>query len=97
MRIQKKEAQKIIEDSKKKLNIDIKNKRQKFNEEIEKELIAVEKEIKDFKRSSILNINKIAVELSSEIIKQTVETEVNRSNVSAIVEDVSKRDMKEYI
>ena len=93
----KKEAKKIIEDSKKKLDRDIKNKKQKFNEEIEKELIAAEKEIKDLKKSSISNINNIAAETSAEIIKQIINIEVNKSSVSAIVNDVVKRKMVKYI
>ena len=93
----KKEAKKIIEDSKKKLDRDIKNKKQKFNEEIEKELIAAEKEIKDLKKSSILSINNIAAETSAEIIKQIVNIEVNKSSVSAIVDNVSKNKIEKYI
>ena len=87
----KKEAKKIIKESKKKLDDDIKNKKQKFNEEIENELLNVEKEIKSFKKNSIPNIKKIAVEISYDVIKQTIETEMNMSNVSAIVEDVTKK------
>ena len=93
----KKEAKKIMEDSKKKLDRDIENKKQKFNGEIEKELINVEKEIKDLKKSSILNIGKIAAQTSAEIIKQIVGTEVNKSNVFAIVDDVIKRKIKKSI
>ena len=93
----KKEAKKIIENSKKKLDRDIKNKKQKFNEEIEKELIAAEKEIKDLKKSSILSINNIAAETSAEIIKQIINIEVNKSSVSAIVDDVVKRKVVKYI
>ena len=93
----KKEAKKIIEDSKKKLDRDIKNKKQKFNEEIEKELIAAEKEIKDLKKSSISSINNIAAETSAEIIKQIVNIEVNKSSVSAIVDNVSKNKIEKYI
>jgi len=93
----KKEAKKIIEDSRKKLENDIKNKKQKFNEEIEKELLNVEKEIKSLKKSSISNINKIAVEISSEMIKQIVGTGANMSNVSAIVKDISKRNVEKYL
>ena len=93
----KKEAKRIIEDNKKKLENDIKNKKQKFNEEIEKELMTIEKEIKSLKKSSISNINRIAVEISSEIIKQIVETKVNASNVSAIVENISKREVEKYL
>ena len=93
----KKEAKRIIEDNKKKLENDIKNKKQKFNEEIEKELMSVEKEIKSLKKSSISSINKIAVEVSSEVIKQLVGTGVNMSNVSAIIEDISKRKIEKHL
>ena len=93
----KKEAKKIIEDSKKKLDRDIENKKQKFNDEIEKELMATEKEIKDLKKSSISNINNIAAETSAEIIKQIINIEVNKSSVSAIVDDVVKRKVVKYI
>ena len=93
----KKEAKKIIEDNKKKLDRDIKNKKQQFNDEIEKELMAAEKEIKDLKKSSISNINNIAAETSAEIIKQIINIEVNKSSVSAIVDDVVKRKVVKYI
>jgi len=93
----KKEAKKIIEDSKKKLDRDIENKKQKFNDEIEKELVATEEEIKDLKKSSISNINHIATETTTEIIKQIINTQVNKSSVSAIVNDVTKRQMEKHI
>ena len=93
----KKEAKKIIEDNKNKLDRDIKNKKHKFNDEIEKELMAAEKEIKDLKKSSISNINNIAAETSVEIIKQIINIEVNKSSVSASVDDVVKRKVVKYI
>ena len=92
----KKEAKKIIDDGVKKLGRDIENKKQKFDIEIEKELANVEKEIKELKKSSISNINKIAVETSSEIIQQIIGTDVNKSNVSAIVDDVLKKNIGKY-
>ena len=46
---------------------------------------------------SIKNINKIAFETASEIVKKIVGTEVNASSVSAIVEDVSKKEITKYI
>ena len=93
----KKEAKKIIEENKKKLENDIKNKNQKFNEEIEKELLVVEKEIKNLKKASLKSINEIAKGVSSEVIKQIIGTEVNASNVSAIVEDISKEKLEKYL
>ena len=93
----KNEAKKIIEDSKKKLDRDIENKKQKFNVEVEEELKVVEKEIKNLKKSSLSNISNIAVQTSTEVIKQIIDTEVNKSNVSAIVEDIIKRKIEKHI
>ena len=93
----KKEAKKIIEDNKNKLNRDIEEKKQKFDSEIEKELTAVEKEIKDLKKSSLSSVNKIAVETSANIITQIIDTDVNKSNVSAIVNDLIKRKIEKHI
>ena len=47
-------------------------------EVIENELIAVEKEIESLKKTSISNINKIAVEISSEIINRFLEQKLTR-------------------
>ena len=93
----KKEAKKIADTNKKKLESDIKNKNHKFNEEMEKELQVIEKEIKDLKKTSVSNIKKIAVEVSSQVINQIVGTELNKSSVSAIVDDVSQKNMKRYL
>ena len=93
----KKEARKIIDDNKKKLNQDLTNKKEKINNEIEKELIAAEKEIENLKKSSILNISNIAAETSAEVIKQIINTEINKSSVSAIVNEIVKRKMEKYI
>ena len=93
----KKEAKKIIDDSKKKLDRDIESKKQKLNEEIEKEIVAAENEIRDLRRSSILQISNIAAETSAEIIRQIINTEVNKSNVSAIVNEIAKREIEKHI
>ncbi len=93
----KKEAKKIFENNRKKLEEDLKNKKHKLNNEIEKELAAVEKEIKDLKKSSLSNISKIAAETSGEVIKQMLNTEVNKSNVAAIVNDIVKKNIEKHI
>jgi len=93
----KKEAKKIIDDSKKKLDRDIENKKQEFNDEIEKELTAAEKEIKDLKKTSTSNVADIAAETSAEIIRQIINTEVNKSNVSAIVNEITKKEIEKHI
>ena len=93
----KKEAKKIFDDNKKKLDKDIENKKRKLNDEIEKELAAAEKEIEDLKKTSISNISNIATEISAEIIKQIINTEANTSNVSAIVNNITKEEIKKHI
>ena len=90
----KQEAKKILDGTRKKVNRDIENKKNQFNLEIDKEIENAEKEIKMMKLSSIKDINKIAIEASSEIIKKVVGTEVNASSVSAIVEDISKKKLQ---
>ena len=92
----KKEAQKIISDGRKKLNEDIEIKKKKFDSEIEKEIQAVEKEIKELKKNSMADIAKIAESTSTEIIKQIIGTEVNKSNVSAIVSDIINKKVDRH-
>ena len=93
----KKEAKKIIEYGQKKLDLDIENKKKKFNDEIEKELATIEEEIKVLKKSSVSNINQIATETTTEIIKQIINSEVNKSSVSAIVNEIAKKHMEKQI
>ena len=93
----KQEAKKILDGTRKKVNQDIENKKNQFNLEIEKEIKNAEKEIKTLQLSSIKNINKIAIETSSEIIRKIIGTEVNASSVSAIVKDISKKEITKYI
>ena len=93
----KQEAKKILDGTRKKVNQDIKNKKNQFYLEIVKEIKNAEKEIKTMKLSSIKDINTIAIETSSEIVRKIVGTEVNASSVSAIVEDISKKEITKYI
>ena len=93
----KQEAKKILDGTRTKVNQDIKNKKNQFDLEIVKEIKNAEKEIKTMKLSSIKDINTIAIETSSEIVRKIVGTEVNASSVSAIVEDISKKEIIKYI
>ena len=93
----KKDAKKIFQDSKKELDQDIEKKRSKFNKEIEKEIEVIEKEIIKLKQSSLDSISKISTETSAELIKQIMDTEVNNSNVAAIVNEISKKKLGKSI
>ena len=93
----KKEAKKIIDNAKKILEKDIAEKKKNFNNEIEKEINDVEKEIKNLKETSVSKINSMAAEISAEIIKKIIDTEINKSSVSAIVDNISKKKMDKYL
>ena len=45
---------------------------------------------------NIEKVNKIAIETSKELVKELIDAEVNNSNISAIVEDLSKRNKDKY-
>ena len=93
----KKEAKKILQESQKKLENELDEKKQKLDEEINKEIKMAENEILNLKKSSVNNINKIAIEISSELLKQTVGKEFNMSSISAVVEDISKKKIDKYL
>jgi len=93
----KKEAQKLMYDNKKQLDADLKQKKQKFSAEVEKELVNVEEEIKELKKTSLLSINKIATEITNDLLKKIMGTNSNMSSVSAIVQDISKREVEKNL
>jgi len=93
----KKDAKKIVENGKKLLDKDIESKKMKIDDQIEVELKNSEKEIKDLKKSSLESISVIALEVSSEVLKQILSTEVNRSNVTAIVNNLAKKEMVKHL
>ena len=93
----KKQAKKIMNESRKKINQNIGEKKNQINKEIEKEIYAAEEEIKILKKNSINNINKIAIETSTEIVKSIMEVELNKSSISTIVKDVSRKKIEKYL
>ena len=93
----KKEAKSIMNEAKKKIDSDINFKKDKLEKEIEKEISDAEKEINELKNNSIENINKIAIEASTDLVKTIMNIELNKSNVSAIVEDISKKKAEKYL
>ncbi len=65
--------------------------REKILKDVDKKRESLEKEILDLKNKSPEKIRKIAVETSSDLIKQLIGVEVNNSSISAIVEDESRK------
>jgi len=43
------------------------------------------------------NISKIASETSAELIKNIISSEVNKSNVAAVVDEIIKKNKEKYI
>ena len=93
----KKDAKIIMSESRKLINQNINKKKDHLKSEIEKEIQKTEDEIKLLKINSINNINKIAIETSSNIVKSIINIDLNKSNASAIVEDISKKNIKEHL
>ena len=93
----KNQAKKIMNESRKKINQDINEKKNQLDKEIKKEIHAAEDEIKILKKNSINNINKIAIETSTEIVKSIMEVELNKSSISTIVNDISKKKIEKHL
>jgi len=85
------EAKNYFNKAREKILKDVDKKRENLEKEINEEINKAEKEILDLKNKSPDKIRKIAVETSSDLIKQLIGVEVNNSSISAIVEDVSRK------
>tara|TARA_B100001027_G_C16163987_1_gene283880 strand:- start:150 stop:740 length:591 start_codon:yes stop_codon:yes gene_type:complete len=75
---------------------DINAKKEILDKQIEDELKKVEQEINTLKKGSSEKINRIAIETTSELLVKLIGTEVNNSSISAIVDDLSKRNGDKY-
>ena len=75
---------------------DINSKREILDKQIDEEIVNAEKEIELLRKNAPEKINKIAIETSSELVKRLIGAEVNNSSISAIVEDLSKRNGNKY-
>jgi F0F1-type ATP synthase, subunit b len=87
----KNEAKNYFNKAREKILKDVDKKRENLEKEINEEINKAEKEILDLKNKSPEKIRKIAVETSSDLIKQLLGVEVNNSSISTIVEDVSRK------
>ena len=90
------EAKNIFKDSREKVIKDINNKKETLENQINEEIKKAEKEIEVVKKSAPEKINKIAIEMSSELVKKLIGAEVNNSSISAIVDDLFKRNGDKY-
>ncbi len=92
----KSNAKNIFNETKEKALKDINSKRETLEKQIDEEIKKAEKEINELKKTAPEKINKIAIETSSEILKNLIGTEINNSSISAIVDDLSKKNGDKY-
>ncbi len=90
------EAKNIFKNSREKIIKDINNKKEILENQINEEIKKAEKEIEVVKKSAPEKINRIAIEASSELIKKLIGAEINNSSISAIVDDLSKKNGDKY-
>ncbi len=90
------EAKKLYKDARDKALKDINAKKEVLDKQIDEEIKKVEEEIQVLKKSAPERISRIAIETSSEILKKLIGAEVNNSSISAIVDDLSKKNGNKY-
>jgi F-type H+-transporting ATPase subunit b len=90
------EAKNIFSQAREKALKDINAKKDVLDKQIDDEIRKAEQEIKSLRDGAPDKINKIAIETSSELIQKLIGAEVNNSSISAIVDDLSKRNGDKY-
>ena len=92
----KTDAKNIFKEAREKAIKDISLKNENLDKQIDEEIKKAEKEIAALKKSAPDKISKIAIETSSELVKKLIGAEVNNSSITAIVDDLSKRNGDKY-
>ena len=90
------EAKNIFKDAREKVLKDINSKKENLDKQIDEEIKKAEQEIAMLKKNAPEKINKIVIETSSELVKKLIGAEVNNSSISAIVDDLSKKNGNKY-
>ena len=86
----------IFKDARDKVFKDISSKKEILDKQIDDEIKKAEVEIDTLRQSAPEKINKIAVVTSTEILKKLIGAEVNNSSISAIVDDLVKKNGDKY-
>ena len=90
------EAKNIYKEAREKALKEINTKKEKLENQINEEIKKAELEISLLRKNAHKKINKIAIETTAELLKKLIGAEVNNSSISAIVEDLSKRNESKY-
>jgi F-type H+-transporting ATPase subunit b len=90
------EAKNIFNDAREKALKNINSKRKTLDKQIDEEIERAEQEISALIKSAPEKINKIAIETCTELVKKLIGADVNNSSISAIVDDLSKKNGDKY-
>ena len=90
------EAKNIFRDAREKVIKNIISKKETLDKQIDAEIKKAEQEIEDLRKNAPERINKIAIETSAQLVKKLIGAEVNNSSISAIVNDLSKKNGDRY-
>ena len=90
------EAKNIFKNAREKVIKDINSKKEILDKQIDEEINNAEKEVEILKKGASEKINKIARETSSDLLKKLIGAEVNNSSITAIVDDLSKKNGNKY-
>ena len=92
----KSEAKTMFNQTREKALKNIMAKKEVLDQQIDGEINKAEKEIEALRVSAPDKINKIAIETSSELLEKLIGSGVNSSSISAIVDDLSRRNGDKY-
>ena len=92
----KTEANSMFNQAREKAIKDINAKRDVLDKQIDDEISKAEEEIQALRDNAPDKINKIAIDTSSELLQKLIGAEVNNSSISAIVDDLSRRNGDKY-
>jgi F-type H+-transporting ATPase subunit b len=89
-------AKNIFNDTRDKALKNINSKRETLDKQIDEEIEKAEQEISALMKTAPAKINKIAIETATELVKKLIGADVNNSSISAIVDDLSKKNGDKY-
>ena len=92
----KTEAKNIFNQAREKALKDINEKKAVLVKQIDEEVKKAEEEINKLRLEAPTKINKIAIDTSSELIQKLIGAEINNSSISAIVDDLSRKNGDKY-
>ena len=90
------EANNILKEARENVLKEINAKKKTLDKQVDEEIKKVEQEINLLKKGASEKINKIAIETTSELLVKLIGAEVNSSSISAIVDDLSKKNGAKY-